>query len=87
MKQTTDLNSNLIVRTKLKKVNDVYILPPGYILNETGVKVIEYCDGRHSVKDIIMLISREYNERPTVVKKDVMKFIKRLLFLSALKVV
>ena len=87
MKKSISLNSKFIVKTKLKRVNDVYILPPGYIPNEVGVKIIKYCDGKHSVKDIIKLISKEFDGSNELIKKDVLNFIRKLLFLSLIKVV
>lgn len=87
MGQSITLNSRFIIKRKLKKVNDVYILPPGYIPNELGLKIINYCDGKHTIKDIVTLISEEYDKNTKVIKKDVIRFVKKLLFLSVLKVV
>jgi methyltransferase-like protein len=85
LRQLITLSSKFIVKTKLKKVNNVYILPPGFILNYTGVKIIKYCDGKHNIKDIVTLISDEFDEGNATIKKDVMEFIRKLLVLSVLK--
>lgn len=44
-----------------KYVEDKLILYPAYVLNETGARIWELCDGKHNVKEIIEIIYSEFD--------------------------
>jgi len=50
-----------------------------WVINPTGAKIIELCDGKHTVKEIIDIICKSFEQTNyETVEKDVWEFIKKL---------
>ncbi|MCD6080429.1 MAG: PqqD family protein [Candidatus Omnitrophica bacterium] len=47
-------------------------------LNETGTRIWELIDGKNSIKDIVVMIVKEYEIDEEEGKKEVINFIKKL---------
>lgn len=49
-----------------------------YIFNETGTRIWELINGKHSLKDIAKKVCAEYDTAPRGVEKDIKEFVDRL---------
>ncbi|MEM1627526.1 MAG: PqqD family protein [Sulfolobaceae archaeon] len=76
-----DLKPKLI--RKYKNLNKYMIIYPNYLVNETGAKIIELCNGNYTVKEIIETIKNSYeNEHYSKIEEDVINFLHTLYSLN-----
>jgi hypothetical protein len=76
-----DLKPKLI--RKYKNLNKYMIIYPNYLVNETGAKIIELCNGNYTVKEIIETIKNSYeNEYYSKIEEDVINFLHKLYSLN-----
>lgn len=47
-------------------------------MNMTGMKILELCDGKRTVKEIVDKISRDYEKSLDLIGKDVQEFLSEL---------
>ena len=81
------LNSIPKLRRPYRKIRNYILILPNYLLNETGSRCIELCDGSHTIKQIIDIISAEHNVPNEVVESDVLSFFKELERLGLIELI
>ena len=50
-----------------------------FTLNETGKVIWENLDGKNKLRDVVSVLSREYNEESDIIKSDVLGLVKELV--------
>lgn len=58
------------------------LIHPGFALNEVGLFIWKLCDGKHTIKDIVSAMLRNYDIERKTVETDVLGFLHRMEELS-----
>jgi pyrroloquinoline quinone biosynthesis protein D len=55
------------------------LYPEGVLmLNPTGAAIVEQCDGKHSVQEIVATLAERYGAPPDQISPDVLEYLERL---------
>ncbi|SRR5579884_2257862 len=80
--QTLDLAARPVLASKVRLLTDrvskepVLLFPEGVVqLNATGIAIAQYCDGQHTIQEIVEKLAKSYHMPTVELQGDVEEFL------------
>ena len=90
--QTLDLTARPVLAPKVRLQTDrvskepILLFPEGVVqLNATGIAIAQYCDGLHTIQEIVEELAKSYHISTVELQGDVEEFLRALYNSSLLE--